>query len=183
MEVIYDEAKFTEMLLYVGDKLRDDKAGGATKLDKVLYFADFAHLRQHGRPITGAVYQKLPNGPAPKCLLPVRQRLLEMGDAEMCVEEVLGHMTHWFTPRRAADLSVFDTDELATIDSVLADLDGMSGAQVSDPSHHEPWWTLFEMGDTIPSHAAFIPKRQIVTPTARRMAEAVAKRYSVVAAE
>jgi hypothetical protein len=40
MRVIYDEAKFTELLLYVADRLRVDRAGGATKLNKVLFFAD-----------------------------------------------------------------------------------------------------------------------------------------------
>lgn len=181
MEVNYDEAKFTEMLLYVADKLRDDKAGGATKLNKVLYFADFAHVRQHGRPITGADYQKLQHGPAPRRVLPVRQQLIESGDAEMLVEDFLGHQTHRFVPRRDADLGVFDNEELATIDSVLADLEGMTGTQVSDLSHDEPWWPLFDEGDTIPFHVAFIPKRQIVTPTARQMAEDVAKRYGIVA--
>jgi antitoxin SocA-like protein len=77
VEVSYDEGKFTEMLLYVADKLRDDKAGGATKLNKVLYFAEFAHVRQHGHPITGADYQKLQHGPAPRRLLPVRQHLID----------------------------------------------------------------------------------------------------------
>ena len=67
---IYDEAKFTELLLHVADRLRNDRAGGATKLNKVLYFADFAHVRRHGRPISGAEYQKLAHGPAPRPLRP-----------------------------------------------------------------------------------------------------------------
>ena len=65
MDIEYDEAKFTEMLLYVADKLGDDRAGGATKLNKILYFAEFAHVRRHGRPISGADYFRLDQGPAP----------------------------------------------------------------------------------------------------------------------
>ena len=57
MEVTYDERKLTELIVYVADRLADDRAGGSTKLNKVLFFADFAHVRQHGTPITGVSTQ------------------------------------------------------------------------------------------------------------------------------
>ena len=64
MNVIYEHNKLKELILYVAGRLAGDRFGGATKLNKVLYFSDFAHVRMHGRPITGAEYQKLENGPA-----------------------------------------------------------------------------------------------------------------------
>lgn len=64
-------------------RLQADQSGGATKLNKVLFFADFAHVRRTGAPITGAVYQKLEHGPAARCLRPVRYQLIENGDAEL----------------------------------------------------------------------------------------------------
>lgn len=76
MKPSYDERKFTELLLYVASRLEADRAGGAVKLDKVLFFADFAHVRRHGVPITGADYQKLEHGPAARRLLPVRNSLV-----------------------------------------------------------------------------------------------------------
>jgi hypothetical protein len=39
MEVNYDERKLTELLLYIAERLPPDTPGGATKLNKVLYFA------------------------------------------------------------------------------------------------------------------------------------------------
>lgn len=89
MDVTYDESKFTEMLLYVAARLADDRAGGATKLNKVMYFADFAHVRRHGRPISGAEYFKLENGLAPRRLVPVRQRLIAADGAELVTEDFL----------------------------------------------------------------------------------------------
>src|SRR5665811_1099589 len=83
----YDERKFTELLLYVADRLRADRAGGATKLNKVLFFADFAHVRRTGAPITGAADQKLPQGPAPRRLKPVRDSLVSTGQATVAREE------------------------------------------------------------------------------------------------
>lgn len=43
MRVASDEAKFTEMLTYAAGRLRDDRPGGATKLNKVIFFAEFTH--------------------------------------------------------------------------------------------------------------------------------------------
>ncbi|MEA2715744.1 MAG: hypothetical protein QOI99_61, partial [Actinomycetota bacterium] len=49
----YDERKFAELVLYAASRLADDPAGGAVKLNKVLFFSEFAHMRRHGQPITG----------------------------------------------------------------------------------------------------------------------------------
>ncbi len=59
MEATYDELELTELDVYVAQGLEADRAGGATKLNKILFFADFAHVRRTGGPITGAAYQKL----------------------------------------------------------------------------------------------------------------------------
>lgn len=181
MHVTYDERKFTEMVLYIAGKLRDDRAGGATKLNKVLYFADFAHTRRHGRPISGATYQKLPQGPAPRRLKPVRQQLVAAGEAEVVEEDFLGYRLHWLMPRREAKLSVFDADELATIDHVLADLADLTAIQVSELSHDEPGWIHAAEGDDIPYEMAFASRQQISTPTSRRLATGVAARYGIAA--
>ena len=181
MRFDYDEGKFTEMVLHVADRLRDDRAGGATKLNKVLYFADFAHVRTHGRPISGADYQKLPQGPAPRRLKPVRGQLVADGAARVVTEEFLGYQMHRLVPLRAPDLSVFSDDELATIDKVLDDLQHLTGKQVSDLSHEEPGWLHADEGGSIPYEMALVPKQQVVTPTGRRLAREVAQRYGIAA--
>ena len=120
----YDESKLTEMVLYVAAKLRSERSGGATKLNKVLYFADFAHVRRTGRAISGAEYQKLDHGPAPRRLRPIRDRLVASGEAAIVAEDVLGYKQQRLVPNRAADTSVFSDEELETIDQVLDDLVG-----------------------------------------------------------
>lgn len=49
MGLRYDETKFTELLLYVAGRLADDRAGGATKLNKVIFFTEFTHVRPRRR--------------------------------------------------------------------------------------------------------------------------------------
>lgn len=179
MDISYDESKFTEMVLYVTAHLHDDRAGGATKLNKVLYFADFAHMRRTGRPITGAVYQRLPHGPAPRRLVPVRDGLIARGEAEVVVERYLGFTQRRLVPRRSADLSVFTDDERATIDNVLDDLQSLTAAQVSDLSHVEPGWRLTTPGEAIPYSAATVAMRQVVTETSTTLGHDVARRYGI----
>ena len=182
MEFAYDESKFIEMLLYVADRLQTDRAGGATKVNKVLFFADFANVRRHGRPISGASYQKLPHGPAPRRLKPVRDQLVATGQAELRTEDFLGYSVNRLVPRRPADVSVFAPEELATIESVLGDLAGLNARQVSDLSHEEAGWRLVNEGDTIPYEAALVGARQVATSTARLLEQAVVERYGLGAA-
>jgi hypothetical protein len=178
-EIRYDEGKLRELVLYVAARLRDDRAGGATKLNKVLYFAEFAHMRRTGMPITGADYQKLPQGPAPRRLRPVRDALIASGDAEIVAESFLGYEQHRLVPIRGADESLFAAEELATVDEVLADLRDLTAKQVSDLSHAEPGWQLVDDGETIPFAAALIAPEHVDTPTSERLSHDVARRHGV----
>ncbi|MFV0317705.1 MAG: Panacea domain-containing protein [Microthrixaceae bacterium] len=179
MDIEYDEAKFTELLVHVAGRLGNDRAGGATKLNKVLYFAEFAHVRRHGRPITGAEYFRLDQGPAPRRLKPVRQRLLDSGDAELVVEDFLGYSLQRLVPLRAPDLSRFDRLELQTIDDVLGDLASLTAKQVSDISHEDPAWRHTDDLQTIPYELALVAKEQVVTAAGADLAAETARRYGM----
>lgn len=153
----YDEDKFAEMVLYCAQLLEADRFGGATKLNKVLYFADFAHIRRTGISISGAEYQKLPNGPVPRRLVPVRRRLVAEGRAEIVEEfDALGYQHHRLRPCDEPDLSPFAADEVATIDGVAHELRSLTGSQVSDLAHEEPGWKLVANGETIPHSSALL---------------------------
>jgi len=179
VDIRYDEPKLRELMLYVAQQLEADRAGGATKLNKVLYFADFAHVRRTGRPITGAEYQKLPQGPAPRRLLPVRKGLVDAGDAEIRAESYLGYEQHRLIAKRPPDLSLFSPEELDSVDRVLEDLAHLTAAQVSALSHAEPGWLLVDDGERIPYEAALIAPEQLETPTSRRLAAEVAEHYGI----
>lgn len=180
MKVEYDEGRLRELVLLIAERLQGDRAGGATKLNKVLFFADFAHVRRTGGPITGAEYQKLRHGPAPRRLKPVRDALVSAGHVRIEREEFLGYEIHRLVPQRPADRSVFTTEQLETVEKVLADLDGLSARQVTDLSHEEAGWRLVEEGETIPYETALVGTPQISTPTSRRLEAEVAARYGLM---
>lgn len=170
----YDERKFAELVLYAASRLADDPAGGAVKLNKVLFFSEFAHMRRHGRPITGVEYQKLRWGPAPRRLVPVRERLIADGIAQMVEETYNGLPQQRLLPRRSPDLSLFTADELAVVDSVVAELYGTTATDASEMSHAEVGWQMVEEHDTIPYEAAFL-RVPVVTEAIRRHAALLAE--------
>ena len=179
MDVTYDKAKFVELLLYLADRLQGDRAGGATKLNKAIFFAEFSHVRRHGTAISGCEFQRLEHGPAPRDLVPVRRQLVESGAAEVRVEDFLGREQHRLIPLRHPDLSVFTDEERETLDDVVDQLAGLTAQQVSALSHEEPGWRVTDDGDTIPYEAALLGARQVSTPTSRHLSREVAERYSI----
>src|ERR1700733_10925348 len=78
-----NERRFAELMLYVSEKCASDPKFGATKLNKILFYADFLAYAELGNSITGFEYQKLPHGPAPRRILTVRRRLEQEGALEV----------------------------------------------------------------------------------------------------
>ena len=174
-----DEGKLAELLLVVAEELADDRFGGATKVNKVLFFAEFAHVRMTGRPITGAVFQKLRHGPAPRRLVPARERLLAQGDAVLEREVVLGREQHRLRPLRPAQRDLFSTSELQAVTDAVAWLSGRSGSEVSALSHEEPGWQLVGEGENIPFATAYLMTDQLSgSPRVKARAEQIAAAYA-----
>ena len=172
--VKYDEERLTELLLYIAAKTADDPQGGAVKLNKYLYFADFAAMRLLGHPITGAEYQKLSWGPAPRRLLPVRERLVRSEAAELRRRpDVFGYVHDFLVPLREPNTSLFAAEELEVVDDIIHELRPLSAKQISDLSHEEAGWQLVEEGETIPYELAFVqaPASAVVTPAIRAEGE------------
>jgi len=156
-----NEKGFAELVLYVSRKSEDDPRFGSTKLNKILFYADFIHYGKTGRSITGAEYQRLEWGPAPRRLLPI-QRELEEGDA-LAIQKVEYHGRYQkrTVALREPDLSSFSGEEIATVDGVIDDLWGANASDVSDLSHRLPSWQIAEENETIPYVSVFVSDRQL----------------------
>lgn len=151
-----DDRKLEELILYVASRSEDDPKFSATKLNKLLFFADFLAYASFGRPITGHRYQKLPNGPAPIALLPVLRRMEERGDCEWIERRYFGRMQKRVKPLRGADLSSFSEQEVELVDGLLAQLWDRNATQVSDLSHQFPGWKAVAMQEEIPYETVFV---------------------------
>lgn len=161
----YHPEKLEELILYVSEKSATDQFFGKTKLNKILFFADFTAYRETGRSITGAVYQHLPQGPCPHQLLPA---LNALGDAIMERQEsTYVGMRKRLIARRQADLSVFKPDEVGIVDRVIKELAPLNSKQVSDLSHDTMAWRLTADYQEIPYGTAFLDED---SPTADDLA-------------
>ncbi|HUY20745.1 MAG TPA: Panacea domain-containing protein [Acidimicrobiales bacterium] len=174
-----DETKLAELLLYVAEKELDDLPGGATKVNKILFFAEFSHIRAYGVPITGEPYQKLENGPAPRHLAPIRDRLIAEDAAYLRIDDYFGRPLHRLVPKRPADLTRFTGDELRVTDQVVQALWGKTAKEVSDMSHEEMGWRMVEEGEDIPLPSAFLAKKAVSTEKTRTRAQELSQRLGL----
>src|SRR3990172_10327861 len=81
-DISFVKEKLTELIVYFAEKGKDDNYLGATKLNKLLFLADFLAYGYLGVPITGATYihQKLGPTPDPQQFLPALRELIESED-------------------------------------------------------------------------------------------------------
>ena len=70
-----NDVKFRELVLYVARKSEADPRFGATKLNKILFYADFWAYSKLGRSISGQKYRRLDQGLALRRLLQAVARL------------------------------------------------------------------------------------------------------------
>lgn len=155
-EISYREEKLRELIVYIANKTADDMTFGDTKLNKALYFADFFHYGFFGKPITGADYQKLRWGPAPRRLLPARKQL-EKEEAIEVIKKGRAFQHTFMIANRDPDLRLFNQSELDLVDEVLKMLSEDTAVEASEFSHEESaGWQLVEMRENIPYETVFV---------------------------
>ncbi len=152
------ERKLRELILYISLKSEGDPAFGAVKLNKILFLSDFLAYSQLGRAITGAEYMRLEMGPAPRRLVPLRDDMVACGEVVMVNRALPGlyRAQQRLVALRAPDLSVFGSEEIALVDSVIDAVRPMNGTDLSTVSHEFPGWLAAETGETIPYETALI---------------------------
>ena len=154
----FDSEKLKEMIVYVAAQAQDDPTFGAIKLNKILYYADFAAYRQLGAPITGAAYFKLREGPAPRQLLAARDELLAEGRLQIEQRRYFAYAQK--RPVLPAgcepDSEFLRPEEREIVDEVIEFFWGKSAREVSDYSHREPGWILADDRADIPYESAWL---------------------------
>lgn len=133
------DLRLRELILYIAYRCDQHPRFGATKLNKILYYSDFTSFARYGEPITGADYMKLPNGPAPVRLVPIREDMVAKK------EIVIGSRTYTLGVQkrivalRDANLDTFKARDIALVDEVINALLDRSAQEVSDLSHGIAW--------------------------------------------
>ncbi len=168
------QAKFRELIVFLAEECRDDPMFGATKLNKLMWRADFVQFFRTGLPITGAKYQRLKNGPAPQALLAVKRELINEGAVTEERRDVGGYQQKRLTARRRPDVSVFSESELDLIRSLVKENWGKSATAMSNDSHGLAWKTRTN-GELIPYEAEYISDEPVTVRDIERTRQLVAE--------
>ncbi|MGA9113833.1 MAG: Panacea domain-containing protein [Candidatus Dormiibacterota bacterium] len=151
-----DWQKFKELVLYISRRSEADPRFGAVKLNKILYYADFAAHRRLGHAITEATYQHLDEGPAPREMLVAQREMMAAGD--LIIES---RPYYNRTQRRAKALrdpraGILSAAELEIVNEVIEDLFLLDAQQVADRSHQEFGYRATGPREDIPYRTAWI---------------------------
>ncbi len=176
-----NDKKFRELVLYISQKCANDPKFGATKLNKILFYSDFLAYANLGKAITNFDYQKLPNGPAPRRLLPIRDQMI--ADGELVLQPIhlwSGKVQKKTVNLREPDLTLFNGGEIAQVDEVIEALESAKAEAVSDLSHRMVGWILVNEGESIPYNTIFLSNKKLTETEIERGRE-LAEEYNLLA--
>lgn len=168
-------ARLGELVLYIAAKCRNHRKFGLTKLNKILFYADFISFAKYGESITNTPYRKRPFGPVPDTLDDVT--------ADMEAEKKIAVVPDGLPPydqKRVVPIEEANIDEyfrprdIALVDEVIQTLSDLSAREVSELSHEFAWHIAGDY-ELIPYDAVFIYDRELTEREVARARELAAK--------
>ncbi|MEO5957612.1 MAG: Panacea domain-containing protein [Opitutaceae bacterium] len=136
--------KLSELIVYLGAHPKVANLG-TTKLWKLIFFIDAKSVRDLGEPLTGSEFIKYEHGPVPSGGEKQLKQLVRNGDVTTSPRSVGGKILNEVKSARAADISVFSSEEKELIEEVCAELGRKSAVALSELSHQELAWHYAEM--------------------------------------
>jgi putative zinc finger/helix-turn-helix YgiT family protein len=119
-----------------------------TKLNKLLFYADFLHFNEHARSLSGLRYAHADHGPVPDnwdlYLAGVQHE-----QTVRAVEHIIGDYVGELFVSDRADFSLFTEPEIRTLMQVKDFFAGWSAKRIRDYSHEERGWQETQSGELI----------------------------------
>ncbi len=151
--------RLEELVLYIAEKSKSDPNFGKTKLNKILFFADFFSFGLKGISITKANYHHIQKGPAPKEMLLVYEILESEKRARIEKTDFYGFAQERLISESEPNLSIFEEEEIEFVDFIINNLQSFSGTELSDYTHELLPWLLTEHKENIPYESIFMLKK------------------------
>jgi putative zinc finger/helix-turn-helix YgiT family protein len=115
-----------------------------TKMNKLLFYADFFHYKRTGFSISGAEYMAIQMGPVPLNFGSIFEYAAMRDDINVTYQEFQnGGIGELFTPhpKHPFDASIFDAEELISMERIASQFKNASTADIVKFSHEEPAWS------------------------------------------
>ena len=156
----FDAGKFSDLVLYIAHKCRNDERFGSVKLSKILYYCEFEVFKRTLKPIAGATYLKKPKGPYPAELKDTRKALIADDKADMKLQRVIDYHENRLVPttEHVELSSKFSAAERQIIDEVIENMRRKNAADLTELSHGEFGWQHGEIDQPIPYATALIAR-------------------------
>jgi Protein of unknown function (DUF4065) len=132
---------------------------GATKLNKICWYADLDAYRRSGSTITGATsYIRLQHGPTPRNVHRCIDRLKYDGQIAVSQHNYHGRPKTMYMSQVMPNINAFSAEEISIIDSVAEIICAKHTASSISQLSHDVLWEEVALGAEIPiSAAAIIP--------------------------
>ena len=146
-----DFEKFTEMVIYFAEKTTPFK----TKINKLLFYADFLMFKQSCFSISGLKYKAIDMGPVPNNYQSIFEYLTNNNEIEILFTEFPnGYTGEQFKPlkNRNFKAELFSDSELEILDKVATIFKNTSTNEIIELSHLEKAWTMNEKDKNIISY-------------------------------
>jgi hypothetical protein len=155
-----EDEKFCELILYIAEQCQDDPNFGAVKLNKELFYSDFAAFQALGKSISGQPYMKLDHGPAPKYMMAILEGMRARGDIATQRRARFGHEQTRTVPLRPANRNMFTGAEIALVDEIVRTLRDHNATEVSELSHQFHGWKVARLKEEIPYTVSLVGTRK-----------------------
>jgi hypothetical protein len=155
------QLRLQEMILFVSKKCQDGPYWGKTKLNKILWRADFTAFHERGVPVTGRAYQRIQYGPAPVEMAPLLGEMLNRGLIRIeCIPTRGGILEQRIYCESEPNLTYFSRDDISYIDASIEYYWDKTATETSDDSHGVAWKTRAD-GDAMPYELAYLSDGEI----------------------
>ena len=151
----FNRDKFKQLVQYICSRCDDPTELGSTKLNKILWYADYHAYYFFNEAITGAKYVKRQFGPVPPAILQVLKELQEEGFLAIRNTEHFGHEKKEFFALRPADLSLFTAREISVVDKAIEYVCKRHTAKSISEETHDDIWEMAQIGEEIPYYTVF----------------------------
>ena len=153
---VADDEKMRELILLIAQASEGDAPFGATKLNKLLFYVDFIAYRQFGKSITGHEYQRLPNGPAPRLMVPLTKSMESRRECVFADRRYFGKPLRRPIALREPSLNAFSAAEVSLAHTLVKQCWGKTAREMSAYSHRFAGWRLAKAQEMIPYEVALV---------------------------
>jgi len=133
-----DVRKVNNLVLYFADKVKPFK----TKMNKLLFYADFFHFKKTGFSISGLRYQAIQKGPVPKNYDWIFDNSMEKKFIKIKLHDYGNYMGEQLLPtgEKIFEEELFTPSELKAMEAVAASFKKATANEIVSTSHEEKAW-------------------------------------------